>query len=57
MTKGIQSIDVDELSGGALSIKRFAEPSEVSELIAWLLCDASAYITGSVQICDGGGTG
>ena len=27
---------------------------EVAELIAWLLCDGSSYMTGTVQSIDGG---
>jgi len=35
-------------------IKRKGHPEEVASLIAWLLCDGSPYITGTVQIIDGG---
>ncbi|KAF2827922.1 3-oxoacyl-reductase [Ophiobolus disseminans] len=35
-------------------IKRRGTPAEVGALIAWLLCDDSQYITGTVQIIDGG---
>jgi len=36
------------------AIKRTGEPEEVAALIAWLLSDQAAYITGSVQVIDGG---
>jgi NAD(P)-dependent dehydrogenase (short-subunit alcohol dehydrogenase family) len=36
------------------AIKRTGLPEEVGALIAWLLCDQSAYITGTVQVIDGG---
>ncbi|KAF2493019.1 3-alpha--hydroxysteroid dehydrogenase [Lophium mytilinum] len=35
-------------------IKRKGQPEEVASLISWLLCDGSTYITGTVQIIDGG---
>jgi NAD(P)-dependent dehydrogenase (short-subunit alcohol dehydrogenase family) len=35
-------------------ICRRGTPQEVGALIAWLLCDDSQYITGTVQIIDGG---
>lgn len=35
-------------------IMRRASPFEVGSLIAWLLCDQSKYITGTVQVIDGG---
>jgi NAD(P)-dependent dehydrogenase (short-subunit alcohol dehydrogenase family) len=38
----------------SLALKRMGQPSEVAELVAWLLSDASSYITGSVQVIDGG---
>jgi NAD(P)-dependent dehydrogenase (short-subunit alcohol dehydrogenase family) len=31
-------------------IPRKGEAEEVAALITWLLCDASAYITGTVQV-------
>lgn len=33
---------------------REGEPSEVAELICWLLCDGSTYISGTTQSIDGG---
>lgn len=31
-------------------IKRKGLPEEVAALVTWLLCDASSYITGTVQV-------
>ncbi|EXJ75066.1 uncharacterized protein A1O5_01762 [Cladophialophora psammophila CBS 110553] len=45
-------VDVKGLS--QLAIKRVGKPAEVAELIAFLLCDAASYITGSVNFIDGG---
>ena len=33
---------------------REGRPSEVAELISWLLCDGSSYMSGTVQSIDGG---
>ncbi|KAL5361407.1 hypothetical protein BJX96DRAFT_176214 [Aspergillus floccosus] len=35
------------------AIKRMGTASEVAHLVAWLLCDASGYISGTVQAIDG----
>jgi NAD(P)-dependent dehydrogenase (short-subunit alcohol dehydrogenase family) len=35
-----------------MSIKRKGQAEEVAALIAWLLCDSSSYITGSVQVSE-----
>jgi NAD(P)-dependent dehydrogenase (short-subunit alcohol dehydrogenase family) len=37
-----------------IQIPRKGRAEEVAALIVWLLCDASQYITGTVQIIDGG---
>lgn len=34
--------------------QRACRPQEVAESIAWLLCDASSYTTGTVEVIDGG---
>jgi len=34
----------------AWQINRKGQPEEVAALIAWLLCDQSTYITGTVQV-------
>jgi hypothetical protein len=35
-------------------IRRKGAPEEVAALIAWLVCDETRYITGTVQHIDGG---
>lgn len=37
-----------------VALGRYGTAFEVAELIAWLLCDGSSYITGTVQSVDGG---
>lgn len=37
-----------------VAMGREGNPSEVAELICWLLCDGSSYMTGTVQSIDGG---
>lgn len=36
------------------ALKRKGQPEEIAELAAWLLCDGSSFITGTVQSIDGG---
>jgi NAD(P)-dependent dehydrogenase (short-subunit alcohol dehydrogenase family) len=37
-----------------IPLGREGQADEVAELICWLLCDRSSYITGTVQSIDGG---
>jgi NAD(P)-dependent dehydrogenase (short-subunit alcohol dehydrogenase family) len=39
---------------GTIPFRRVGQASEVAELICWLLCDGSSYISGTVQSIDGG---
>lgn len=34
--------------------KRFAKPSEISPIVAFLLSDEASYVTGASWNCDGG---
>ena len=44
----------DDLKPAGIPLGREGNPEEVAELIAWLLSDSSSYITGTVQVVDGG---
>jgi NAD(P)-dependent dehydrogenase (short-subunit alcohol dehydrogenase family) len=35
-------------------LRRLGSPDEVARLVRWLFSDESSYITGSVQVIDGG---
>jgi NAD(P)-dependent dehydrogenase (short-subunit alcohol dehydrogenase family) len=35
-------------------MKRFGQPSEVADVIAFLASDAASYITGEIVVIDGG---
>ncbi len=35
-------------------MKRLGEPSEIADTVAWLLRDASSYVTGEIVVVDGG---
>ena len=37
-----------------IPLQRAGQAIEVAELIAWMLCDASSYQTGTIQVIDGG---
>jgi len=39
---------------GSLPLARFAEPAEISRLVAYLASDDSSYSTGSEFVADGG---
>ena len=36
------------------SMRRFGDPAEIGETVAWLLSDASSYVHGSAMAVDGG---
>lgn len=35
-------------------MKRLGEPAEIADVVAFLLCDASSYVTGEIVVVDGG---
>jgi glucose 1-dehydrogenase len=35
-------------------MKRLGEPGEIADVVAWLLSDASSYVTGDIVVVDGG---
>lgn len=43
-----------EVDYKGVPLARKGNAEEVAEVIAWLLCDGSSYVTGSVQVVDGG---
>ena len=60
-TPMVRSLGKGEDSGQAqegllekVPLGREGRPEEVAELICWLLCDGSSYMTGTVQSIDGG---
>lgn len=38
----------------AIPMRRYAEPSEVAGIVAYLICDAPPYLTGASLVVDGG---
>ena len=43
-----------EQINGEVPLGRLAVPTEIGQAVVWLLSDASAYVTGSDLVCDGG---
>ncbi|KAH8651858.1 3-alpha--hydroxysteroid dehydrogenase [Tricladium varicosporioides] len=52
MVRKAAEVDASKLPN--IPMAREGRPAEVAELIAWLLCDGSSYMTGTVQSIDGG---
>ncbi|CAG8975244.1 hypothetical protein HYALB_00011944 [Hymenoscyphus albidus] len=53
--RGLETMKVDsEVYRKSIPMGRFGTADEVAEHVAWLLCDGSAYMTGTVQVFDGG---
>jgi 3-oxoacyl-[acyl-carrier protein] reductase len=48
------SDDIKESYTSKIPLKRFGEPSDIAEAVAFLLSDSSAYITGEVLKVNGG---
>ena len=47
----------DEAKAKILSrtpMKRLGEPSEIADVVAWLVSDAASYVTGEIVVVDGG---
>ena len=42
------------VSYGKLPLRRWAEPREIAEHVAWLACERNTYLTGQVVTVDGG---
>src|SRR5580704_11695430 len=51
---GLRSPEQGEAFLRAMPLGRFAEPVEISRLVAYLACDESSYSTGSEFVADGG---
>jgi 3-oxoacyl-[acyl-carrier protein] reductase len=46
--------DVQDKIKEDIPLKRFAEPEEIAQLVAFLLSDENTYITGQTLTIDGG---
>ena len=51
---GLSQTEAHESFLGAIPLGRFATPSEIGALIAFLVSDDSAYVTGAYFVADGG---
>jgi NAD(P)-dependent dehydrogenase (short-subunit alcohol dehydrogenase family) len=55
MTDAIRGDDTREPQIlGRTPLGRWGQPSEVGELVSWLVSDKASFITGSVYTVDGG---
>ncbi|WP_249870806.1 SDR family NAD(P)-dependent oxidoreductase [Oceanobacillus saliphilus] len=45
---------IDDVSQNLLPMKRFADPKEVSEVVAFLASDKASYVSGADYVVDGG---
>jgi NAD(P)-dependent dehydrogenase (short-subunit alcohol dehydrogenase family) len=52
---GLGALTGEEVSFvGSVPMRRYAEPAEVASLVAYLVCDAPSYLSGSTLVIDGG---
>ncbi|CAG8951992.1 hypothetical protein HYFRA_00000728 [Hymenoscyphus fraxineus] len=53
--RGLEIMKMDgKVYEKSIPMGRFGVPEEVAEHFAWLLCDGSSYMTGTIQVFDGG---